>query len=480
MTKTILAALLTLAALTACDDTTDTLGSSLTNAGDVVNVADATFKVTTRTAVVDSVLARSTTGCLGRVKDPETGAYVKSDFITQFHLPESYAFPDATQMAKGLEADSCDLRLFFDRYYGDSLATMRATVYEMRHPVEENTNYYSSFDPRKEGMVRIAEGAVKSSQVFSLVNTNLTDSLRNAGSYTNNVRFTLNQPYTDSEGKTYRNYGSYIIQRYHSDPSDFKNSYTFAHNVCPGFYVELDNGLGCMAYIRSSQLNVYYTQHDSIDHATYNSFAGTEEVRQVTRTTGSRDRLRELAADETCTYVKTPAGLVTEMTLPVEEVFSGHEGDSINSARVSLQRLVNATESEYTLPAPKTLLMVEKSRAAEFFENDEIANYRTSFVATYSSTTNSYVFGNIGQLVKHLHDLLPTDAAAREAWKAAHPDWNRVLLVPVEASYVTYQSSSILSAVAHDMSLASARLVGGAANQNGDIEMTVIYSKFSK
>ena len=71
-----------------------------------------------------------------------------SYFATQFHLAEDYAFPEKSMLARGAVADSCDLRLFFDSYYGDSLATMKATVYEMAKPMEEGVNYYSTFDLR--------------------------------------------------------------------------------------------------------------------------------------------------------------------------------------------------------------------------------------------------------------------------------------------------------------------------------------------
>lgn len=323
MKRTIYILLSAVALLTACDDTTDTIGSSLTDVEDIVNVTDNTFRITSRSMKADSVLARSTTGYIGNVKDPETGTYIKSNFATQFHLAEDYAFPEESVLAHGVDADSCDLRLFFDSYYGDSLATMKATVYEMVKPMEEGVNYYSTFDPEANGMIRIGEGRIKSSKVFSLVNTNIKDSVRYSDSYTNNILFSLNQQYKDKDGNVYDNYGSYIMKRYYDNPADFRNSYTFTHNVCPGFYVKMENGVGAMAYIRSSQMNVYYTIHDSIDHSSYNSFAGTEEMRQVTRIVADNDRLDQLTDDPSCTYVKSPAGLFTELTLPVEEVFKG-------------------------------------------------------------------------------------------------------------------------------------------------------------
>lgn len=91
MRKILLLLFAVLGLVTACDDTTDTLGSSLTNSEDLITVSDGVFKIVSRSITVDSVLAKNTKGYLGNVKDPETGVYIKSDFITQFHVPETFA-----------------------------------------------------------------------------------------------------------------------------------------------------------------------------------------------------------------------------------------------------------------------------------------------------------------------------------------------------------------------------------------------------
>ena len=65
-----------------------------------------------------------------------------------------------------------------------------------------------------------------------------------------------------------------------------------------------------------------------------------------------------------------------------------------------------------------------------------------------------------------------------EQWKKANPNWNKVLLIPVDAQYTTYNAASLLTSISHNMSLTSVRLVGGTENPNGDIEVSVIYSKF--
>ena len=83
-------------ALLSCDDTTETIGTSLTNDMDYLQISTDTFNVTTRSIVADSVLSRSNTGYVGKIKDPETGLYITGDFMAQFHALEGqngYLFP---------------------------------------------------------------------------------------------------------------------------------------------------------------------------------------------------------------------------------------------------------------------------------------------------------------------------------------------------------------------------------------------------
>ena len=71
-------AIMSCIAFTSCDDTTDTIGNSLTDNMDMLEVTTDTFNVETRSIVADSVLSRSTTGYLGRIRDLETGNYITS------------------------------------------------------------------------------------------------------------------------------------------------------------------------------------------------------------------------------------------------------------------------------------------------------------------------------------------------------------------------------------------------------------------
>lgn len=459
---------LTSALFVACDDTTDNIGSgTLIDTSDNLEVFADTFEVTTRSIVADSVLARNNSGYLGKVRDPETGAYLSSNFMTQFYVPENFELPKKENI-KSLDngnvvADSCDIQLYYDSFYGDSLAPMKLAAYELSSPIPEKT-YYSNFDPEKEGYVNKSNVVNK---VYTLTDLNVDESTRNSSSYVKSIRIPLGT-----------NFGTDIMRQYYKDPSNFKNAYTFIHKVLPGFYFKSESGLGAMAHIYLSQLNVYFrhqttttntdgTKKDTVI-VSVAAFPGTEEVLQTTNIVNDKEAIKRLANSDACTYIKSPAGIFTEMTIPVEEILKGHENDTLNTAKVSLTRILSDdSNNEFALKQPSTLLMLPKSkkRMYTFFENKEVADYKTSFLASFDSSTNKYTFSNISTLIRHLWENRDEN----------DEDWNKVVLIPVST---TYNTSSELTNVTHDMSITSTRLVGGNNNPNGAIKITVIYSKF--
>ncbi len=488
-TRSFAVLLLLISILTACDDTTETIGTSLTDNMDHLQITTDTFRVSTRSIIADSVLSRNTVGYLGKIKDPETGAYITSDFMVQFGTLEDYYFPSKDSIVSLDEAgdvivDSCEIRLYFDKYYGDSLSTMKITAFEMGKPYEEGQKYYSNYDPETEGYIR--EGGIAKNKIYALANMGVSDSLKKTSSYSPNIRIQLNDPYTDKDGNTYKNFGTFILRKYYENPEITKNSYKFIHEICPGFYVKLQEGLGSMAYIYNSQLNLYFRYRSSYtkDNVTKDtvyvgttSFSGTEEVLQCTHIINDKQTISSLAADNSCTYLKTPAGIFTEMTLPVDDILYNHENDTLNTAKVTLSRLNNQTHGDYVLSTPTTLLLVERDSMYTFFENNKIADNKQTYLS--SSSDNGYTFNNISGLVRHMAEVKEKGLLSNPNWVALHPNWNKVVIIPVSTEYVTVGQTQKLAKVSHDMSLTSTRLVGGKDNPNQDIRISVIYSKFS-
>ena len=465
--------------IASCDDTTDSIGNSLTDNMDMLKVTTDTFNVATRSIVADSVLSRSTTGYLGKIRDIETGNYITGDFMAQFSTLENYKLPEKDSIVSLQDgeviADSCSIRLFYTDYYGDSLATMNITAYEMNEPMKEGVKYYSNFDPIAEGLIR--NDGMKVNKTYTLTDLSISDEDRaDESSYTPNIKINLNKPYTDKNGVTYNNYGTYIMRMYYEDPDRFKNSYNFIHEVCPGFYFKTNDGIGSMAYITVSQLNIYFRYLNDSTYVGTTSFSATEEVLQTTNISNDKQNIADLANDNTCTYLKTPAGIFTEITLPVDEITENHSNDTINTAKISLTRINNNTHDEYSLSAPSTLLMIPKDSLYTFFENGDNVDYKKSFIATYSSSTNQYTFNNISGMITYMADIKKKGLAENSNWLNEHPDWNRVVVIPVS---VTTNSSSQIVKIVHDMSLTSTKLVGGSEKPYEPIKINVIYSKFN-
>ncbi len=462
-----------------CDDTTETIGTSLTDNLDVLKITTDTFTLTSRSIIADSVLARNTTGYLGKVKDPETGAYLTGDFMAQFATLEDYEFPEKDSIVSLIDgeivADSCDIRLYYESYFGDSLATMNISVYEMDQAMSEGEMYYSNFDPMEKGLVR--EGGYKVDKTYTLSDLSVSiEDRSDADVYTPNIWVPLMQPYTDKDGVTYNNYGTYIMRKYYENPSNFRNSYNFIHDVCPGFYFKVNEGLGAMAYVFVSQINVYFRYQADSTFLGTSKFSATEEVLQTTNISNDDKTIEALASDNTCTYLKTPSGIFTELTLPVDEIMLGHENDTINTAKVVLQRLNNEVHGEYTLDIPETLMMIPKDSLYKFFENKDIVDYKRSFLASYSSSYNNYSFNNISGMITFMNRTKLEGLSENPSWVEEHPDWNKVVIIPVS---LTLDSSSVIMKVVHDMSLSSTRLIGGSENPYDPIKISVIYSKYS-
>jgi hypothetical protein len=339
----------------------------------------------------------------------------------------------------------------------------------MDEPMREDTTYYSNFEPSAAGLLR--EDGIRQNVTFSLTDLSVSDSVRALKSHTPNIRIPLNKPYTDKEGNTYNNYGTYLLRKYYEDPTLFSNNYKFIHEVVPGFYFKMTSGMGAMTEINKTSLFVYFryqVNSDSIANVN-TSFAGTEEVLQTTRFGSDKTRLKQIAQDTNCTYLKTPAGLFTELTLPVEDIVDGHDNDTIVSAKISMHRVLNNHSSDYSLPVPSRLLMIPRDSLYSFFENNNITDNKLSYQTSYSTSTG-YTFNNISGIIKAMN-------AARKSGNYSE-NWNKVVLVPVSITTSKLSSTETITRVTHEMTMTSTKLVGGEDNVNDPITISIIYGKF--
>ena len=505
-------------AISSCDEDTMTLGDSLTDKVDKFKSVTQSYRVKTQSIMTDSVLAHSPYRYLGKIKDPETGSYISCDFMTQFNLLESEStslFPTFDQIAKDRGdkpvADSCFIRVMISSFQGDSLGAMKMRIHELDRPVPNSEKYYTDFDPEEAGYLRTTN-AINITKVYSVSDLTQSDSLRNVlrgSGYYQYVTIPLKDDYTDKNGNIYPGYdpstltgtgfGTYILRMYYEHPEYFKNSNTFANKVCPGFYFKTIDGESNMIEIPNTQILVYY--HYTASDATVNSsraLISTQEVLQTTHIVNDKIGIKELEKIDTCTFLKTPSGIFTEVTLPIDSIkwlkqtvngveMASHENDTIMSAKISFQQMRNQNPlSSVLLKEPTNLLMIPRDRLYSFFESNSVPDNITSYLATYNSTKKTYYYNALSGLINSIYkDMKPhiTNADGSinlekvEAYKRAHPNWNKVVLVPVNLTSTTSNGYSTVSAITNSLSISSVRLVGGEKNKHDPVTITIMYTK---
>lgn len=478
-----------------CDDNTGSMG--IVSDKDGISNSISLYNVTTRSLQMDSVEANSSYSYLGNIIDPETGTTISASYAAQYYCFEGYKYPALSQMVamkideKGdtvslergkVQCDSCELRIYFDDYYGEGNNPMKLRVYALseKNLLNEDSTYYTNTDMTQ---FLADKNTPLAERVFTPMDYNLSESELGSSFHSHNVAIRL-----DNE------IGTKIIQKYFDNPKNFQDSYNFIRNVCPGFYFTISNGDGTMMSVYAGTFNVYFHYADAESDSIFTGmsrFAATPEVIQSTHFDNS-DMSKLIDLSE-ATYLKTPAGICTEMTLPIDEIFSGeHAADSVNLATITLTRY-NKEPGKFHLDTPQEILMVRKGDMHSFFKNHEVTNSRTSYTAIFDPTYNTYSFTNICRLLAYAknekinavkarldEEYTEEEFKAEEAkWVSENPDWNKVCLIPVKCSYVTTTDNSgntvkKQSSVNHDLGLNSIRLVGGKTA----LQMQVVYSKF--
>lgn len=471
--------------LYSCDDTTDELGTEIMPDHDNISTSTETFTMPTRTLKVDSVLANTSTCYLGCVVDPETRAKTTCDFLAQFHIQEKFQLPNKSLLKDGtLIVDSCDIRIYFDDFYGDSLTSMKLLVHELdtNNVMKEGINYYTNINPEAYVNQNSSEKISLTYAVKDLTRpTNETD----GSSYYRSIRVQLS-----------KQYGEFLVNKYYESPEYFKNSYQFINHVCPGFYFKIVGGVGSMVETVITTLNVYFS-YKTVNEAGRDTIvdgmqrmAATEEVLQNTRV---ENKIPDSMLDETLpyAYVKSPSSLCTELTLPLSDIVAGgHYLDTINSASFTLRCVPQNATNAFSLTPPPMLLLIRKSEQFSFFENSKLIG-SDAYVSSYNQQLKAYTFNDISQLIKRIKDERDLGAGVQitdseeirnqkyKVWEANRAEWNKLVVLPVKGVYTTTESwtgsTQTLVKLKNELGLHSVKLEGG----DRGVELSVIYSSFN-
>ena len=463
----ILMAMFTLLTFVQCDDNTGSVGGSIVPEKDIITAETKIFKATSKTIMAnDSILANTNEVYLGRYSDEESGTVFTSGFITQFGCNENYGFPE-----EGVAGDSATytkLRLYFEEYYGDSLNAMQCEVYELDNTLEEGTPYYTNLAPEE---FYNPDDEPLAKKTYNVIDYTLHDTVLNGENYSRHIEIVLpNRIGNNFISKFYEkdSEGNHIGKQH------FANSEAFIKEVFKGVYVKCTQGDGTVLRVYRSRLDIGFKREfrnsagelDSIQALSAPFYSG-KEVLQVNNF--DNDDLTPLANTKEYTYLKTPAGLYTEVTLPITEIVENC--DTINSAKITFTRY-NENAGDTRMPH-NTLLLVRKCDMYKFFLKNKLADSKTSFITSFSSSTNEYTFSNIASLVKACYREYQQGIESNPDWEAENPDWNKIVLIPVST---TEDSNKSIIKIAHDISISSVRLRGGTEYE---IPIEVITSKFN-
>lgn len=450
--------------LYSCDDSTYGIGDSTISSEDPIPAGEAKYFATTESILADSVYARTSTAYLGKYTDPEFGEF-SADFIAQFNCTDNFEFPENIKEIKQLE-----LSLYYTSYFGDSLNNMvlQVDTLDTIIPEKELSTFYTSVDPKKYYNSNVSPIARKAyaAKGPSAVDTTYT--------YTNIYGYTTEQNICWQNVNLPVSLGEYMYKKYTEDKNNYKDAEAFIKNVLKGLYVHCTNGDGTILYIEDIELIIYYdylikNSAGKLDSIVSGSkvFAATKEVIQANRFQNS-ERLQELIDETTdCTYLKTPAGIFTQATLPIEEISEVHKNDTLNSASITFTRYNEKNDSNYEMSIPKYLLMVRKCDMYNFFEKNDMYDNKTSFLAEYVSTgeeTNTYKFPNIAPLISYCMN--------EKRNGTADEDWDKVVLIPVKID--TDSNGSVIS-IRSNLDMESSKLMGGKKDK---ISMQVLYTTF--
>jgi hypothetical protein len=188
----------------------------------------------------------------------------------------------------------------------------------------------------------------------------------------------------------------------------------------PGIYIASTFGSGNLIETEGENvfLRIFYNYMgkdslgmDSLIRAS-EIFTNSKEVIQISRFENENiDDL--LAPNSTHTFIKSPAGVCTKLTIPTTEIEKVIDVKKrfINDFTLNLHYLP-ADEWIYAYYPPTYLLLLPEDSVKTFFENGKIEDNQTGFISSQSGTSltsyygydpisRMYRFGNVGALLKN-------------------------------------------------------------------------------
>lgn len=519
--------LLALLAFYGCDDNTGTLGMSMLPNSDDVTTRTIEFDVTTKSILADSVYSKTSTGYIGRFTDtdPEGFGNYEASFLAELNCTDNFTFPavykESADKKSGTgtmvkdEVEKIQLVVYYSSWFGDSISPCTMSAYELNNTWLQVRNKPEEYRYTNINAEDYHESKSLGKKEYSAYDTSVPDSVRNATDSNGNSTYYPNIVFPLS-----KDLGNRILKLNREHKEFFANADAFINNVFKGVYLKTDYCAGnTILYVDrvdlQMQFQFYYVDSlgvklskrvtdkngkagtDSIYSATAVAFASTKEVIQANKFENSEE-LANRVKEEGWSYLKSPAGIFTEATMPYDQIAEELANDTLNAVKLTFTNYnqENDKKYEFSMSAPETVLLLRKKDMNSFFVNNELTDNVTSFVATHNNVeTNQYTFKNVARLVSAcINEKKAARQKAKEAagaswdetaWETEWAnnegkDWDKVVLIPVVVTYDTSSSTSSMIGIQHDLKPAYAKLKGGNPDNGGNpLKIEVTYTSFN-
>ncbi|MDR0939803.1 MAG: DUF4270 domain-containing protein [Mediterranea sp.] len=524
-------------AFAGCDDNTGKLGLGMFPGSDQgINGKLSAFDVTTRSVHAGKIFSKTNVGYVGKFTDDTFGTY-DAGFLAELNCPENLTLPapyeetessdgKATKATGTLVTDftnagmdekaktryvlvrdkdgnpigNCQINLYlwYDAYFGDSLAACRLSIYELSKDLDEQSAHYTDINPAN---YYNKETDLLGSKAYTAVDLSVSDSVRALSSYVPSVSLRLSNEKAEDLGD----------RLFQSALENGSNFWKYFPEVFKGIYVKNDYGDGTVLYVNQIQLDIAFVKYatDSItgvklktttakDSVLYGgrSFNATREVIQANQLKNDQEAIQACIDNDGWTYLKSPAGIFTEASLPITQIAEKLKGDTLNAVKLTFPAYYETNGQKFGMTAPTNVLLLRKKDKDTFFEKNDVYDGVTSYVAQASSTAaTQYSFANIAGLVtsclgdgereaavkklqeegsitlqvsdEHGNDVNQTVTTIEE-WEK-YSDWNKVVLIPVLLTYDTSNSQTpTVVSVQHDLKPGYVKLKGGSKGAQTD------------
>lgn len=418
--KALLAILIVISA-TACDDTLDKVGFTIQPDKDRLKLGMDTLNLQTRTVEVGDFFAKTKYPVLGEYADPVFGS-IKSNYIGEFYYPTGSGFKD------GAIVDSARVVVSYSSMLGDSLTPMQLNVYEVIKPLQGDNINPAEF---------VDLSAPIGTQSFTGRNRTFRTVTQSSGRGTETFRvYDIRVPLPQSLATDFLNEYKKPGHGKLTDTDTFKEFF-------PGLYFTTSFGNGTILNVSLTSLYIHYhyvdkggsskgTDTTRVDALRLNI---TPEVSQINYIENKNEQL--LVPNNTHTYVKSPAGVNTEIVFPFSdpEIHSKLENQALNMAKLNIFAKPEPTQNiTVKLSPPQYLLLINKDSLNGFFEQRKLPDNVTSYVGAFQPTTYSYAFTNISAMVNHYRSENKNETTGEyEPFDLTYH------LVPVDVTFATDQ-----------------------------------------